>query len=212
MHFSTRGGHRFARPGLESLEGRTLLSSAPLTAASLADTIQVRHLLPVQHPAKAAFALSWAITPAAVLEGTNSTTGDGKSTGSVDFALARGAAYALEVGGRARSEPAGFVVTTSSANAAHPDVYHTPFTLRVRVRDAASGLAGILYFKGTISGKLTAGHSTLAVSFQSPHARKLTLGSHVYTVTLPAVLHPGAPGATPATLHASVGVTARTSA
>ncbi len=165
--------------------------------------------LPAAHPEKAAFSLTWAISPAAVLEGTNSTTRNGKSTGSVDFALAGAAAYALDVGGRPRSESAGFVVTTSSADAAAPDVFDSAFTLRVRVKDAASGRAGIVYFQGNLHGTLTAGHSALTVNFSSPQSRKLTLGHHVYTVTLPAVLHPGAPGARPAVLHTSLQVSAR---
>jgi len=83
-------------------------------------------------------------------------------------------------------------MTSSSATTTHPDYYNTPFTIRLGIRDAASGITGYVYFKGTITGTLSAFKSNLTVKFSAP-TQKITLGNYVYTVSLPSSFAPYAP-------------------
>jgi hypothetical protein len=211
MQAHNHAGRCTARLGLESLEGRTLLSATlptPATAASIAvahpASVQVHHQ--AAQPTYAHFSYDWHVGPSAVLVGTNNTTLNGKSTGSVDFALVRGGDDASRVGGPRGALPIGFVMTTSSASPDHPDHFHVSFTLRLRLHDASSGKTGELTFKGTVNGTLDWGASHLTVTFLSPTTQKLTLGHHVYTVTLPNTIKPTGPNDVPTPLYAMVQV------
>src|SRR5262249_6200163 len=160
---NTRGG-RAARLGLESLEGRIVLSAtvpapAPLVGQAVTAASEMR-IVPLStttqaHAAYATFGYHWGVNPATVVLGTNPTTANHTSTGSVDFALMRDGHKAARVGGPASWVPIGFVMTTSSASAAHPDRFHTSFSVTLRLRDASSGATGQLTFRGTIDGTLT---------------------------------------------------------
>jgi hypothetical protein len=215
---NNRAGVRTARLGLESLEGRIVLSAtvpAPTPVvgqtASAASEMQVQHLTTASVPQAtyARFGYHWGIGPAGtVIQGTNTTTGNGKSTGSVDFALVRDGQMTARVGGPAAYLPVGFVMTTSSASAAHPDHYHANFSVTLRLRDA-SGVMGTVTFKGTINGTLTWGASHLTVTFQTPTTQRVTLGHHVYTVSLPTSINLASPTAPAAMLYAKVQVSAR---
>jgi hypothetical protein len=213
MHLRTNCAGRFrARLGLESLEGRMLLSSTTLPSPSPAPAIgsHTSQQTQVQATSQSAnYSFSWAVGPTSVLVGTNPTTGNGRSTGSVDFALVRNATQSSKLGAPASSLPIGFLVTTSSAEHAHPDVFHASFTLQLQLRDASSGATGVLTFKGTINGTLTWDHSALTATFQSPLTQKLTLGNHVYTVTLPSSLHANGPWDVPTPIYAQVQVKPR---
>jgi hypothetical protein len=200
------------RLGLEALEGRTLLSATLPTATlgvahqAAATTVQVHHLS--AQPVRVNFSYNWQVGPSAVLTGRNSSTGNGRSTGSVDFALVRSGGESAPQGGLPVGVPLGFVVTTSSASDGKPDTFNTAFTLTLRIRDAASGTHGVLTFKGKITGKLTATRSSLTVTFDAP-SQRLVLGRHVYTVTLPRTVHPTGPYDAPSALFAFVQVSAR---
>jgi hypothetical protein len=213
-----RAGVRAARLGLESLEGRIVLSTtvpapAPVVGHTATTELPVLHLtsVPTVQATYAHFGYHWGTGKAGtVILGTNSTTGNGKSTGSVDFALVRDGSEAARVGGPAVYVPIGFVMTTSSASPSHPDQFHTGFSLTLQLRDAASGAIGTLTFSGTINGTMTWSGANLTATFSSPTTQKLTLGKHVYTVTLPHTIRPTGPLNAPATLYAQVQVTPRT--
>src|SRR4051794_16686437 len=108
---------RSARLGLESLEGRVVLSTTTLPAPTAlvgqpsdASTIPVKYqsftaqtasIQPasVTTVTRASFAIGWAVGPRAILLGTNSTTANGKSSGSVAMALVRSQTGAIQIGG-----------------------------------------------------------------------------------------------------------------
>jgi hypothetical protein len=92
---TSRASQLTARLGLESLEGRTLLSATLPTPAPTVGHVASTTTLQVHHQAATqarmvGFSYQWCVGPSAVIVGTNPTTGNGKSTGSVDFALVRG--------------------------------------------------------------------------------------------------------------------------
>jgi hypothetical protein len=219
-----RNAGRSVRPGLESLESRTLLSSSMPTALaappaivghSAAAAIHIDHTTPAattQHaaPATASFAYHWSVGPSSVLVGTNTITRNRASTGSVDFALVRDSSAVARLGGPASTVPVGFLLTTSSAGDGLPDHFNTPFTIRLRLRDAASGATGEVTFKGRITGTLSWDHSGLQATFLSPTTQKITLGKHVYTVSLPATLVPNGPYDMPTTVFARIQVATAT--
>jgi hypothetical protein len=200
---TTRASRRFARLGVECLEGRTLPSAAPLAPPVLSSSVQVAHV-PAATQTNAAFSMHWTVGPKAVITGSNG------ATGSVDFALYRDASSSAKVGGPAVTMHVGVITTTSSANNSHPDIYsHTPFTLTLKLKDAGSGATGTVTFKGFINGNLSWQHSSLTITFQNA-TQKLTLGGRVYTVTLPQNIHPPVPGKTPFVLNATVQVSKAT--
>jgi hypothetical protein len=214
LALNSRAGRLHARLNLESLEARTLLSATLPTPTpvpvvcqqALASSIQVNHQATAQ-AAMVNFSYRWGIGPSAVLTGTNSSTHIGRSTGSVDFALVRTSPDAAPLGGRPTAMPLGFVVTTSSASPARPDHFNTTFTLSLRIRDA-SGVWGQVNFKGTVTGTLTANVSNLTITFKSP-SQQLTLGHHVYSITLPKTIHPNGPADAPSAVYAFVSVRSR---
>ena len=218
MTLRTDAGRSTVRLGLESLESRTLLSTGlalPTLAAAKAALhytgpapIDIDYTTPakpaaVQHTTtgNASYTYHWAVGPSAVLVGTN---GNGPSTGSVDFALVRDGSEAAKLGGPAGTLPVGFLVTTSSADASDPDHFNTPFTLHLTLRDAASGKTGQLTFKGKITGTLNWNQANLKATFFSPTTQKITLGNHVYTVSLLATLFPNGPNDVPTPIYAHV--------
>jgi hypothetical protein len=207
MHAHTcRKGRFIARLGLECLETRTLLSSTVTAPITTGGTVSLGSLQSNATQANAAYSFQLGMSPNPVLTGTNTSTGNGQSTGSVDFALFHSGTGTSTVGGSAAKVTAGLVVTTSSAYDARPDSYNSSFTLRMFLKDSTSGAAGLVSFQGTLKGTLSWDHSALTVSFQG-NPQKLTLGKYVYTVTLPAgPLHLPAPGAMPMILDASVQV------
>src|SRR5262245_30352173 len=162
---------RSFRPTLECLESRTVLSTVlpkPPTTTAIVHQVSTR----------VNYSYSWIVTPGAVLTGTNSTTHNKRSTGSVAFAWVRQTNASLIQGGSAATIPFGYVLTSSSAPGNHPDVYNRSFTIRLGIRDASSGVTGYLYFKGTLTGTLTASSSHLTVKFAAP-TQRITLGSHI---------------------------------
>jgi hypothetical protein len=111
--------------------------------------------------------------------------------------------------------PAVSITTTSLANQTNPDVYHATYALTLSLTDGlstSSKTSGTLTFEGLISGSLTATSSSLTNTFLStpsnPLTQQLTLGQHVYTVTIaPTVTHLLAPGSlTPPLVDATVRV------
>jgi hypothetical protein len=147
------------------------------------------------------------LAPGAVLTGTNSRTGNHKSTGSVDVALYRAGSATARVGGPAVALPVAVVTSTSSASATQSDHYGTTVTITLKIKDSASRVTGTFNFKATLSGTLSAKGSSLTLTFQGPLSRQLKLGARTYTVTLKTgALKVPAPGKTPALIGATVQV------
>jgi hypothetical protein len=196
----TRAG-RSTRLSLEALEDRTLPSATlpappPLTGTPAAQTATTQQT--------AGYSYGWAISPGAVLTGAN-------STGSVMAALSAAGSASAALGGPAGSIPLGQFSTSSSALSSRPDRYHTPLTISLKARDAASGATGTLTFKGAVTGTVgwsrstLSWDSTLVVRFQAP-TQKLTLAGRLYTVTLPGTVRLGTPDSAPLKVSASVSV------
>ncbi len=193
-----RAGRFTARLGLECLEGRVLPSATvPAPTSGTAQTASVQ--------ATAGYTYSWSISPGAVLLGTNSSTGNGKSSGSIMVALYAPGSSSATVGGPAVSVSLGLVTTSSSAVAAKPDVYNTPFSITLKLKDSGSGASGTLTFAGTITGTLSWDRSSLVVAFTSP-TQKVTLGGRLYTISLPGKLGLGTPDSAPVKISASIQV------
>jgi hypothetical protein len=122
----------------------------------------------------------WSVSPAAVLS---------SGTGSVALALAQD-------GSGASSIQAATVTTSSSATNAAPDVYKVGYNLTLQLQDNQSHQSGDLTFHGLLSGTVSATSSHLTNSFSDP-TEKLTLGGHLYSVTLnPSLMTLPPPGST----------------
>jgi hypothetical protein len=215
MQTHNRAGRFTARLGLESLENRTLLSatlptpSSTLGAVANASSIQVQHqTTTTTHIQTAAYSYHWSITPSAVLTGTNSATGNGRSTGCVMVALYRPGNVTGKVGGPANALSVALVTSSSSASPSRPDHFNTSFSISLTIKDSASGASGKVTFTGTIKGTLTWSGSALTLSFTGGLTRQIKLGKHLYTVTLKTgSLHVPLPGApAPALIGATVAV------
>jgi hypothetical protein len=93
---------------------------------------------------------------------------------------------------------AGIFSSPSDPTAAAPTgtISPTPYTLTLKLTDAASGQFGTATFGGTLSGSTT----NLSNSFTTPTTRQFVLGDNQYTVTIgpyfkPASIIPGIIGA-----------------
>jgi len=84
----------------------------------------------------------------------------------------------------------------STASVANPDVFtNTTYTLNLYLQDQASGQSGTLTFTGEFNGTLTAESSNIANTFVGATTQSLTLGNHLYTVTIGPFDPPGPTGA-----------------
>jgi hypothetical protein len=179
------------RLGLECLEGRdlpsTTVSAAPHAPAPAA------HVQSQAQPALVNYTFTWTVGPGPVLTGTNSSTRNGRSTGSVVFPLYAPAGGSATLGGAATSFPIGLFLPSSSAGLTRPDIYQSAFTLQGRLTDSASRASATLTFHGTLSGTLNWENSTLTVTFSSA-TQKVMLAGRLYTVTLPRGIRLPAPG------------------
>jgi hypothetical protein len=218
MHNHTPSTRRFtARLGLESLESRTLPSATLPAAASTAtatvhqaDAMQVDHLASASAQSQAAvasFSYRWNVGPSTVLTGTNHDTANGHSTGCVMVATYRPGHASVLAGSSVNPLPVAVVTSSSSASDSRPDTYNTPFSITLTLKDSKTGISGTITFKGTITGTLSWDHSTLKLTFQGPLTKHITLGKHVYTLTLKTgSLAVPVPGSTPAQIAASLKV------
>jgi hypothetical protein len=98
--------------------------------------------------------------------------------------------------------------TFSSAPRETPDtVTSGNYSLTMNLVDSASGEKGSVTFTGMFSGTFSTTSSNLANTFTGPTSQTLTLGGHVYTVTIGPYAPPGPPGAANAgTISAHVDV------
>jgi hypothetical protein len=145
------------------------------------------------------YSYHWSVAPGSVIP---------SGTGSALFALAPDGTASSEVGAATPTTVAGATVTTSSSATTTPDHFSTTYGLTLQLTDTASSESGTLTFSGTLSGTLTATSSALVASFNSPLTQQLTLGGHLYSVTIdPSLLNLPAPMAgSPAAINALVSV------
>jgi hypothetical protein len=86
---------------------------------------------------------------------------------------------------------------SSSASSHTPEQFsHAAYSLSLSLTDAASHLSGTLTFTGFFTGTISASTSNLANTFTGELTQQLSLGNHVYTVTIDRYSAPGPPGAT----------------
>lgn len=153
------------------------------------------------------FDYSWKATPGSAIS---------SGTGSVLFSTFSQTGASVALGGTTVIDAAN--VSSNSSGGIAPvsvlpfaDVYNHDFGLELSLTDTASGLSGMLTFSGKLVGELTSTESTVDATFSSPLTQTLTLGGHVYEVTIdPTTARIPPPGSTAATLiDAFVGVTAQ---
>lgn len=120
----------------------------------------------------------WSISPRPVFA---------SGTGTVAMALGRGGMGSSHI-------LAAAVTTSSSTSIASPDRFNSSFRLTLHLTDRASHRSGNLTFQGRIIGTLTSTGAHLFETFRTP-LQHLTLGGHVYWVSLPPHLRLLPPGA-----------------
>jgi hypothetical protein len=98
--------------------------------------------------------------------------------------------------------------TFSSAPRTTPDVItNGTYSLTLNLVDSASGEQGSVTFTGMFNGTFSTTSSNLANTFTGLTQQQLTLGGHVYTITIGPYAPPGPPGAANAgTISAHVNV------
>jgi PEP-CTERM motif len=69
-----------------------------------------------------------------------------------------------------------------------------PYTLTLTITDGDSAAAGSLAFTGEFNGRVTSHSSNVSIFFTGQNTQSLTLGQHLYTVTMDAYAPPGPPG------------------
>jgi hypothetical protein len=86
--------------------------------------------------------------------------------------------------------------TFSSAARSTPDtITNGQYSLTMNLTDSASGQSGSVTFTGALSGTFSTTSSNVANTFTGPTSQQLTLGGHVYTITIGPYAPPGPPGA-----------------
>src|SRR5262249_24821955 len=98
--------------------------------------------------------------------------------------------------------------TFSSAPRTSPDtVTHGDYSLTLSLTDTASGATGTVTFTGYFSGTFSTTSANVANAFTGDTTQTLTLGGHVYTITIGPYAPPGPPSASNAgTISAHVSV------
>jgi hypothetical protein len=71
-----------------------------------------------------------------------------------------------------------------------------PYTLTLTLTDSDSNAVGSLVFTGEFNGQVTSDSSNVGILFTGHNTQSLTLGEHLYTVTMDAYAPPGPPGST----------------
>jgi hypothetical protein len=71
-----------------------------------------------------------------------------------------------------------------------------PYTLTLTITDGDSTAVGSLAFTGAFNGQVTSDSSNVSITFTGQITQSLTLGQHLYTVTMDAYAPPGPPGST----------------
>jgi hypothetical protein len=89
------------------------------------------------------------------------------------------------------------IKVASTAAPGHPDVFmHAAYSLALTLTDGASHASGTLTFTGAFHGTISAKSSNLVNIFTDATTQSITLGNHIYTVTIGPFTPPAPPGAT----------------
>jgi hypothetical protein len=145
------------------------------------------------------FSYQWTVQPS-VLPGLPG------STGSVLFSAAQAGSSQAMLGDMTGATIPGATVTTTSSATNPPDSFQAGFSMKIHLSDTLSKQSGDLTFTGSVSGTLTATQSTLTGTFDNPLTQTLTLGGHLYSVSIAELFHPQPPGS-PALVNISANVT-----
>jgi hypothetical protein len=148
------------------------------------------------------FNYDWTVHPA-VLPGLPGSTGD------VLFAATQPGSGQAMPGDMIGTTIPGATITTTSSAVNPPDHFQGSFTMKLHLTDALSNKSGNLTFTGSVSGTLTTTKSSLTGTFNTPLTQTLTLGGHLYSVTIDELFHPQPPGS-PALVNISANVTVNT--
>jgi hypothetical protein len=141
------------------------------------------------------YGFNWSISPSAAITGPGNT-----SSGIVQFVLLNDPNDVITstVGDPNKTTiPGGKITTNSSAATDFSHPQPVPYSLTLQLTDKSNPkLTGQLTFAGTITGTLTPDSSSLQSTFSSPVTQQMTLGTHVFSVTIdPTQLDLPAPGA-----------------
>jgi hypothetical protein len=145
------------------------------------------------------FSYQWTVQPA-ILPGLPG------STGSVLFSAAQPGTGQAMLGDITGATIPGATVTTTSSATNPADSFQGAFSMKLHLTDTLTNQSGDLTFTGSVSGTLTATQSSLTGTFDSPLSQTLTLGGHLYSVTIDELFHPQPPGS-PALVKISSNVT-----
>jgi hypothetical protein len=96
----------------------------------------------------------------------------------------------------------------SSAPRTTPDaITNGSYSLTLNLVDSASGESGSVTFTGMLNGTFSTTSANVTNAFTGPTSQQLTLGGHLYTITIGPYAPPGPPGAANAgTISAHVDV------
>jgi hypothetical protein len=155
-----------------------------------------------------AFSYQWSVLPSPIVPGLPG------STGSVALTPALAGTSSYTTGAANPSVIPGATVTTSSSAISPADSFAATFKMDLHLTDTLSGTSGDLLFSGSINGTLTSTSSQLTSKFANPLTQQLTLGNHVYSVTIdPALIQqlPAPNSNAPALIDAFVTATDKSS-
>jgi hypothetical protein len=124
------------------------------------------------------FSYQWSVLPSPIVPGLPG------STGSVALTPALSGSSSYTTGAATPSVIPGATVTTTSSASNPPDQFAANFKMDLHLTDTLSGKSGDLLFSGSINGTLTSTTSQLTSKFNNPLTEQLTLGTHVYNVTI----------------------------
>lgn len=144
------------------------------------------------------FSYSWSSMPSPVYP---------SGTGSVTFSASAPSTASAILGSQTATYIPGAELTSTSSATSPPDSFDTPFNLKLTLKDIASGQMGQLTFTGKLAGTLTSTSSTLTSTFDNPLMQPLTLGDHIYSVTIgPMLVNVPSPGSAGALIDARITV------
>ncbi len=102
----------------------------------------------------------------------------------------------VPAGGNTDVVAANLSVYSNAPDTAPATFTNKTYTLTLTITDGDSNAAGSLIFTGEFNGQVTSDTSNVGILFTGQNTQSLTLGQHLYTVTMDAYAPPGPPGST----------------
>jgi hypothetical protein len=102
----------------------------------------------------------------------------------------------VPAGGNTDVVAANLSVFSDAPDTAPATFTYKPYTLTLTLTDGDSSAVGSLVFTGNFNGQVTSDTSNVSITFTGQITQSLTLGEHLYTVTMDAYAPPGPPGST----------------